>query len=334
MQHIAIDLGSRESQICRRSANGEILDERVMKTTQLGSYFSRHEKCRVILETCAEAFKVADSAIEAGHDVRVVPATLVRTLGVGQRGIKTDRRDAQILSEVSCRIDLPSVHVRTHLARERKSIAAMRQVLIESRTQLINSVRGWLRTNLDSVRTGGAETFHKRVREKKGIPAFVERQLKAIEELTAQIKAADKDLNDAVEADPVCSRLKTVPGVGPVTVMAFVAAIDDVSRFPNAHQLESYLGLTAGERSSSMKQHRTGITKAGPAEVRRTMVQACWVIYHRRPQDPLSRWGQRVAARRGKNVAVVAMARKLAGILYAMWRDAADYDPEKVATMR
>jgi transposase len=100
---------------------------------------------RVILETCSEAFRVADLALSHGHEVRVVPATLVRSLGVGARRIKTDRRDAQVLSEVSCRIDLPSVHVTTELARERRSMCTMREELIAPRTALINCVRGWLR---------------------------------------------------------------------------------------------------------------------------------------------------------------------------------------------
>ena len=75
-------------------------------------------------------------------------------MGVGARRIKTDRRDAQVLSEVSCRIDLPSVHVPTELARERRSMCTMREELIAQRTALINCVRGWLRTQLLKVRSG------------------------------------------------------------------------------------------------------------------------------------------------------------------------------------
>jgi hypothetical protein len=109
MEHIAIDLGGRESQICVRGPEGEIIEESRHPTARLSSYLKRRPPSRVILETSAEAFKVADQAIQLGHDVRVVPATLVPSLGVGSRGVKTDRRDAQILSEVSSRVDLPSV---------------------------------------------------------------------------------------------------------------------------------------------------------------------------------------------------------------------------------
>jgi hypothetical protein len=122
MEHIAIDLGGRESQICVRSSDGEILEERQWPTAALKTYLGRRPKSRVVLETCAEAFGIADAAAAQGHEIRVVPATLVRSLGVGRHGIKTDRRDAQVLSEVSCRIDLPSVHVPALVSRKRKAM--------------------------------------------------------------------------------------------------------------------------------------------------------------------------------------------------------------------
>jgi transposase len=214
----------------------------------------------------------------------------------------------------------------------------MRRALVEARTQLINTVRGWLRTQINGVRCGGPRTFPKRVREKllaepTGMPAFVERQLCVIDEINVQIKEADAEVARLADRDPVCQRLMSVPGVGPITSTLFVATIDDVSRFPNAPTIESYLGLTPGERSSSLKTRRTGITKAGSAEMRRVLTQACWVIWTTRPQDPLALWGRQVAERRGKQIAIVAMCRKLVGIMYAIWRDETAYDPTKVSRL-
>lgn len=117
MDHIAIDLGGRESQICIRTSDGAIAYEGRHVTAALPEFLKRPAG-RVVMETYAEAFVVADAAAELGHEVRVVPATLVRVLGVGARGLKTDRRDAQALSEVSCRIDLPSVHVPSQWSRQ------------------------------------------------------------------------------------------------------------------------------------------------------------------------------------------------------------------------
>src|SRR5947208_397975 len=102
VEHLAIDLGGRESQICIRSLDGAILIERRILTSALRKYLTERPPSRVVVETCTEAFAIADAALQAGHQVRVVPALLVKSLGVGARGVKSDRSDARTLSEVSC----------------------------------------------------------------------------------------------------------------------------------------------------------------------------------------------------------------------------------------
>ena len=336
MNHVAIDLGGKESQICIRKADGTIVEESRAPTRRLATLMARWEPSRVILETCAEAFHVADAAKLAGHDVRVVPATLVKTLGVGARGVKTDRRDAQVLSEVSCRIELPSVHVPSSLARELKSLCGAREALIDTRTKLINNARGWVRTRLWRIKKGATSSFPARVRghavvEKLELPEHVERQLVVIEAVNAQIRLADAQVKRIANEHPICQRLMTAPGAGPVTAVRFVAALDDVTRFRTAHQLQSYLGLTPGERSSSETERRTGITKAGPKGLRWTLVQAAWTVMRMCPHEPMTRWATKIAERRGKFIAVVALARKLAGILFAMWRDGTTYRSTRTA---
>src|SRR5580658_8623121 len=174
MDHVAIDLGGRESQICRRSSDGEIVEECRWKTTSLRTYLARIPQSRIIVETCAEAFGVADIALELGHEVRVVPATLAPQLGVGARRLKTDRRDARALSDVSCKIDLPSVYIPSAAARERHSIIGMRSQLVSSRTALVNSVRGFLRGQaLNTTLKAAPEQFPKGCRllyERQGLP--------------------------------------------------------------------------------------------------------------------------------------------------------------------
>jgi transposase len=338
MEHLAIDLGGRESQICVRSSDGTILDERRWATRELERYLKGRSQSVVIVETSAEAFAVAEAARRCGHVVRIVPATLVKALGVGQRGIKNDVRDARLLSETSCRMELPSVHLPSTSSRERKALCTAREALVSARTLLVNSVRGYLRTILVRVPGRGTETFPQRVRAKlsgeaTGVPAFVERELIVLDALNAQIAAADKELKELAEGDADCQRLMTVPGVGPVTAVRFVSAVDEVGRFAAAHQLESYLGLTPGDDSSGERQRRTGITKAGSARVRWALVQAAWTAIRVRPEDPLAQWTAGVMQRRGKRVGIVAAARKLAGILFAMWRDQTTYDPPRAANV-
>jgi transposase len=343
VEHLAIDLGGKKSQVCVRSQSGEIVDEVSWPTRDLRRYLAKRPiPSRVTLETCAEAFAVADIAKELGHEVRVVPSMLVRGLGVGARGLKTDVRDARALSEASCMMpNLPCVHVPATLSRERKTMCGMREALVRARTQLINTVRGWLRQDATTLKSGPSESFVHRVRtffrdkKAKALPAHVDRTLIAIDALDAQIDAADQELAALAQSDELCVRLMTMPGVGPVVATRFAAALDQVDRFANAHRVESYLGLVPGERSSSDRQQRTGITKAGAPRLRAALTQAAWSLRRCRPTDPMVLWSLEVEKRRGKRVAVIALVRKMAGVLFAMWRDGSDYntDHRKVPSM-
>ncbi len=337
MQHFAVDLGGRKSQICVREPSGKILREREVATSSLPRILAKEPPSRVVLETCAEAFSMADAALERGHEVRVVPATLVRSLGVGARGIKTDRRDAQVLSEVSTRIDLPSVHIPSAKARDWKSLCGLRQQLVRSRTAFINTSRGWGRSRAIRIPSCTPATFPKRATKAveslpDGLPLALQRVLDSIEDLNVRIAEADKELASLAKEDDTCKRLMTVPGVGPITAINFAAALDEISRFSSAHAVESYLGLTPGENSSSQRKQRTGITKAGPPAVRTTLIQAAWSLRRARPNDPIVVWAKNIELRRGKFVATVAVARKLAGILFALWRDGTTYESSRAAT--
>ena len=312
-----------------RDAVGTILIERRVETASLRKYLRSRPSCRVIVETCTEAFSVADAALEVGHEVRVVPAQLVRSLGVGARGVKSDRSDARVLSQVSCRIDLPSVYIPSREGRSRKTMCGMRDGLVECRTKLICSVRAWMRADARHPRPGQPKTLPARVREAVSErPPFVENLLETIEHLAEQIATADKELATKAEAESICRRLMTVPGVGPVTAMRFLATLDQVERFGDAHQLESYLGLVPGEHSSGDRKRSTSITKAGSPKMRWTLIQACWVARRVAKRDPMIQWAMEVEKRRGKKIAIVALARKMAGVMFAIWRDGSVYDPQ------
>lgn len=329
MEHVAIDLGGRESQICVRAADGRIVQETRVRTRELSHYLKTRPPSRVIVETCAESFAVADAARAFGHEVRVVPATLVPALGVGSRKTKNDRRDCQLLSEASCRIDLPSVHVPSQVGRARKTMLSMHESLVSSRTMMVNAVRGWMRTQMLAVGTGAVETFPARVRAAlvgEVPPPHIERVLKTIEELTKQVRDAERELERTAKSDAICRRLMSVPGVGPMTALGFASSVDQIERFADAHKVESYLGLVPGERSSSEHQQRLSITKAGSTRTRWLLVQAAWCARRHAATHPMVKWSLEVEKRRGKRMAIVALARKLAGILYALWRDGTVYD--------
>ena len=338
MNHLAVDLGSKQSQVCLRSSDGRIVDERKRKTRDLRQVFEALESpTRVILETSSEAFTVAGWAKTAGHDVRVVPSTLSRSLGVGARGVKTDQRDAQTLSRVSCAIELEGVHVPSTVALERKALGTSRQALVTARTQLINNVRGYLRTQVLHVVSGKNTTFTRRVRQllearPEGLPLHLNAVMTVIDSLTEQILGLDRQVAEIAKNDETCTRLMTMPGVGPLTAMMFQATVDQVKRFSDAHKLESYIGLTPGESSSGETERKTGITHAGSARLRFLLVQAAWSAMRTRPNDPMVQWAKNLAARRNKQIAAVALARKMTGILYALWRDETTYTPAPTTT--
>jgi transposase len=336
MEHIAIDLGATKSQICVRSAAGEILEERRIATRpeKLRGYLAGRPKSRVILETGAEAFWVAEIARECGHDVRVVASMLAPSLGVGRRGLKSDLRDARVLSETSCRVDLPSVHIPRVETRRLQSRLAMREALVRNRTKLLNVVRSHLRTIGERAPVRTAEGLIVRLREKLAhAAAQLEPVLEAIEVLNRSVEKFDEELEDLASRDAVAKRLQTVPGVGVVTSLRYMATLDVTNRFANGAAVGSYLGLVPSEHSSGQSQRKGSITKAGSPAMRAVLVQASWAALRsrRHRNDPMIKWAHEVARRRGKKIAVVALARKLSGVLFAMWRDGTDYNAARAA---
>ena len=150
--------------------------------------------------------------------------------------------------------------------------------------------------------------------------------------INEQIVAADHRIAALTRADATVALVATAPSIGPITASAIVATVDDIGRFTSAHQFEAFLGLVPGERSSGEKRRIGRITKAGNSRVRYLLVEAGWRILRSKGEETaaLRAWALTIAARRGKRIAVVALARRLAGIVYAMWRDGHAYDATRL----
>jgi len=242
------------------------------------------------------------------------------------RRIKTDRRDARALCEACALGAYRAAHRSSPTARARRAQVAVRDALVGSRTKYISLVRALVRQEGYRVGTGSVRTFATRV-QAHGFPAAIHARiaplLTAIAALTDQIAALDRALAALVRADAAAQQLCTTPGVGPVTAITYGAVVDDVARFGSAKEVRAYLGLVPREMSSGEHCHRGRITKAGHRRLRALLVEAAWSLlrYERAETATLRAWALRIATRRGKRIAAVALARKLAGILYAMWRD-------------
>jgi transposase len=210
----------------------------------------------------------------------------------------------------------------------------VRDALVRTRTGYIAVIRALLRQHGWRVPTGSAEGFIRRVLA-LSLPGRLRSELAPLlavmRQVNQQLAYSDERIAAVARADERVQRWQTVPSIGPVTAAAFVATLDNAGRFARAHQVEAYLGLVPREWSSGEGQRRGRITKAGHRRVRWWLVQAAVSILRvRHPGTAtLREWAVRIAARRGRFIAVVALARRLAGILYAMLRDSTRYQPTR-----
>jgi transposase len=332
VEHIGIDVHKKTSQVCIQTKEGELWERRVATTREaLAKVFADRARAKIVMEASTDSEWVARWLEELGHEVIVADPNFAPMYATRSRKVKTDRRDARALCD-ACRLGAyRPAHRASDAARHRRAQVAVRDALVRTRTKYISLTRALLRREGLSPRSGGAATFAARI-EELSLPAHLSLEvaplLVMLEQLTAQIRDADKRLAELAKGDEVVERLCTVPSIGPVTAVTFVAVVDQIGRFHNASQVRAYLGLVPRELSSGEKRMRGHITKTGSRRLRSLLVEAAWgILRHKRPETaPLREWTLRIAARRGKRIAAVALARKLAGILYAMWRDGTRFE--------
>jgi len=327
MLYAGIDVHKRCTQICIENEDGEILERRILtERRRLLEEFGERPKMRILLESATESEWVARCLEGVGHEVIVGDPNFAPMYAQRSRRIKTDRRDARALLE-ACKLGAyrPAHRCSDAHKRVRARISA-RDLLVQTRSKCISFVRSLLRQEGIKPERKSSITFAQRAREigaPETLAVEIAPVLDLIDTLTEKIRRADERVSE-IAKDETHRRLMSVPGVGPVTAVAFVSTLDDPRRFHGPRQVRAYLGLVPREQSSGEKTSRGRITKQGGTRMRRLLVQAAWAVLRSRPTaeaEPLRRWTTNVASRRGKYVAVVALARRLAGILFAVWRD-------------
>ena len=340
MDSIGLDLHKRESQLCFGHADGTRSEYRIPTSKpRFTALLGRRPPARVLLEASTESEWVAAHLESLGHDVIVADPNFAPMYAHRSRRSKTDKRDARTLMEACRQGTYRPAHRLSAARRHVRAELAVRDTLVRTRVRYIALAKALVRRDGLRVPSSTSRLVARRIQELE-LPATLHAELAPLvallTPLTEQITAADRRIAAASAADPDVQRLMTAPAIGPVTASAFVATIDDITRFPSAHQLEAYLGLVPDERSSGEKRHLGHITKAGNGRVRWLLVEAAWhILRSKRPDTAALRaWALPIAARRGKRIAVVALARRLAGILYAMWRDERSYDPQRLRIRR
>lgn len=332
MTYIGMDVHKRDTQICELEETGAVRSERRVRTDRgrFVALFGERERARIVLEASTESEWVAQTLEALGHEVIVADPNFAPMYAQRRRRVKTDRRDAWTLAE-ACRLGAyRAAHRPSAARREVRATLAVRDALIRTRARYVIVIRALLRQAGIAVASGSPDAFLRRLAAVTLPPALhgtIAPLCALLEPLNTQIGAADRAIAARLASDPVATRLATTPGVGPLTAVAFVATLDGVDRFPRAANVTAYLGLVPHEHSSGETRHRGAITKAGDTRMRSLLVQVAWGIWRSRSPhaDALRTWVRAVAARRGKRVAIVALARRVARILYALWRDGTTY---------
>jgi transposase len=327
VDYAAIDLHKKESQIRIVTTDGEVIDARIPTTrAALTTLWTGRARTRILVEASTESEWVAAHLEALGHEVIVADPNYLLMYGMRDRRIKTDRRDAAALAEACRRGIYRAVHRRSARQREVQAHLVVRQTLVRTRTRVIAVVRALTRHVGARIPSGHTDSFVRRVVATElptAMRTIVTPLLDLLTTVDAQIAAADAQVAAYAAGDAQVQRLQTCPMVGPVTAVAIVAALDTPARCASAAHVTSYLGLVPREASSGDRQRRGPVPRSAHPAVRTLLVQAAWRVWRSTapPLTPLRAWVQQVAGRRGKRLAIVALARRLMRILFAMWRD-------------
>ena len=347
---VGLDLGDQVSRVCHVNRQGKVVRSDCVHTTPdaVGHYFGSVPSCRIALEVGTHSPWVSRTLEQFGHEVIV--ANVTERYG-GSRGgrrrrpkKRNDRLDAEELAR-EARLDVTRLHPIRHrrlTVQADLELLRARDVLVGARTPLINHARGAVKSYGARLGRCSAEAFSKRARN--AIPMALlpalEPVLDLIDQLTVVIRSYDQRIEQAIVTRyPDADRLRReIPGVGPITALAFVLLIDDPRRFAHSRDVGAYFGLCPRVDNSSDSEPQLGITKAGDEFARRLLVSAAhYILGPFGPASDLRRHGEAIAARGGKNAkkrAVVAVARKLAVVMHRIWLSGRAYNPDHLLMRR
>ena len=339
---IGLDVSDRYTHVHALGAGGEVVRERRVRTTELAlsSVLGDLPRARVVLEAGPRSPWLSRLMADLGHEVVVANPRQVALIARSQR--KTDRLDAEWLARLG-RFDpqlLAPIRHRSEQSQHDLAVVRARDALVRTRTLLINHVRGAIKACGVALPSCTAGAFHSKMAEHipGGLRPALLPLVEAVGELTARIAAAGREVEALCEAHPETAALRQVTGVGPITALTFVLTVEDPSRFPKNREVGAYLGLVPRQRESGERAPQLGIGKSGDAGLRRLLVQAAhYILGPFGPDTDLRRWGERYAgtgAGNAKKRAVIAVARRLAVLLLALWKTGEVYEPLRNAMAR
>jgi transposase len=332
-----LDLGDKYSYLCLIDQHsGEVVEEGRLRTTPeaFRRRFVSEQPMRIAIEAGTHSPWASRVIEECGHEVLVANARKTRLIYANKR--KTDEIDAENLARLA-RLDPKLLYPLKHRGEDSQAHMALirsRQALIGCRTQLVNHVRGAVKSFGVRLPKCPARSFHNKAPEHipEALRPALDPILEQIGSLTQSIRDYDRQLQTIAEEHyPETELLREVEGIGPLTALTFVLTVEDPYRFEKSRSVGAYLGLVPAKDQSGDRDPQRRISKEGDEMLRRLLVgSAHYVLGPFGSDSDLRRHGEKIASRGGKNAkkrAVVAVARKLAVLLHRLWVSGELYDP-------
>ena len=323
---IGLDLAKHVFQVHCIDAEGRVLLARSLRRVQLLRFFASLPPCLVGLEACGSAHHWGRELLALGHDVKMIPPAYVKPYVKRQ---KNDAADAAAICEAVTRPSMRFVAVRSVENQAALMAHKVREMLVQQRTQLLNSLRGHL-AEVGVIAAQGAPNGRALaaliVCDHEEIPRVVAQALmpivKQLHILDAAIGAADKEMATSAKACPQARLLMSIPGIGPTTATALVATIGagGISQFCSPREFAAFLGLVPRQNSSGGKERLGRITKMGNQYIRKLLVVGAHAVLHHaaKHSDPLRQWAKMLLIAKPFKLVAVATANKMARLVYAI----------------
>jgi transposase len=331
---LGIDIAKRLFHVVGMNERGQIVLRKRLARNALMPFIAALPPVLIGMEACGGAHYWARRFREHHHEVKLMAPQFVKPY---VKSNKNDMRDAEGIGEAVTRPTMRFVPTKEVDQQDIQALHRVRERLIGARTALVNEIHGLLH-EYGIVVPKGVAKFRQTVVGKleadkaKLTPLSQEMFGKLIDEFAAlekQLAYDQEKLEALATTHPECQRLMTIPGIGPLTATALVAAVSDASAFKNGRQFAAWLGLVPRQHSTGGKERLLGISKRGDSYLRKLLVHGArttirWVG---RKTDRHSQWIRQLVERRGKNRTAVAVANKNARIVWALLTSHQDYQP-------
>lgn len=321
---VGIDLAKNVFQVHGIDQHGKVLLKKQLKRAQMAPFFINLPPCLVGMEACGSAHHWARKLQAMGHTVRLMAPQFVKAY---VKTNKNDAADAEAICEAVGRSNMRFVPIKNVEQQAVLALHRVRQGFVKARTAQGNQIRGLLAEfgiiipqGISNIASRAPELIEDASNELPGaFRVLVQRLLDHLKELDAQVDELEAQIQAWHRNSDLSTKIAQVPGIGPISASALVAAIGDAKNFDNGRQLAAWLGLVPKQHSTGGKSNLLSISKRGDTYLRTLLIHgARSVIYHVAKRPESCSWVSAVVSRRNKNVAAVALANKNARIVWAL----------------